>query len=194
MTTLVVRNQDGIKLLAELEASGAVTSTGLTLPHDLPWTRYAALAGLFGQLHRTSAFLLGDLLNFGEKIYGETYTQVCALTGLADSTLMNYASVCRYVPLPLRRQELSFSHHAEVAYLKPEVQRSLLDKAVENDWNRSTLRDEVAPFRDKQSQVEWTPGIPEAEGTPALVVCSCMTCGRLHYTDRDVVDPASISV
>lgn len=137
----IERAQGGIELLAELEKAGAVNATSLVLPPELPWDQYEALAAMFGQLHRTSSWLIGDLLNFGEKVYGEKYTQAAVLTGLADQTLMNYASVCAHVPRSRRRATLPFSVHAEVAYKTPQEQEEWLKKAVENRWTRAQLRD-----------------------------------------------------
>lgn len=105
----------GLQLLSELEKAGAITETSLRLPPDIPWDRYEALVTMFGQLHRTSAWLLGDALNYGEKVYGETYAQAATWTGLAEQTLANYASTCGRVPRSRRRSTLSFSVHSEVA-------------------------------------------------------------------------------
>lgn len=137
----------GIRLLAKLEQSGAVTETSLTLPPDLPFDQYEALARMFGQLHRTSAWLLGDLLNYGEKVYGETYTQASEATGLAEQTLMNYASVCGRVPRSRRRKTLPFSVHAEVASLPPAEQEMWLKRAASEKWTRGRIREELAPQR-----------------------------------------------
>lgn len=141
MTLPAPRYQGGIQLLAELEAAGAITKTSLTLPPDLPWDQYEALATMFGQLHRTSAWLIGDLLNFGEKVYGESYVQAAERTGLATQTLMNYSSVCAHVPRSRRRASLPFSVHAEVAYEEPQEQERWLKLAHESGWTRADLRE-----------------------------------------------------
>lgn len=153
----------GLQLLAELEKSGAVTETSLTLPPDLPFDQYEALATMFGQLHRTSAWLIGDLLNYGEKVYGETYTQASAATGLAEQTLMNYASVCGRVPRSRRKKKLPFSVHAEIASMSPADQEKWLRLAAQGGWTRSQLRDELAPLRALapiQSAPIPTPAVP----------------------------------
>jgi hypothetical protein len=186
----------GLQLLSELEKAGAITETSLTLPPDIPYDRYEALVTMFGQLHRTSAWLLGDALNYGEKVYGETYAQATVWTGLAEQTLTNYASVCGRIPRSRRRRELPFSVHAEIASLEPEQQKEWLKKASEKQWTRSILRDELAPMRaakqleesrekrEKESSLQI-----QAENLPPAVashICHCTTCGRAHRSDLDV--------
>lgn len=154
----------GIELLAALEASGAITSTSLVLPPTVTYDQCEALAAMLGQLHRTSAWLIGDLLNHTERVYGETYAQVAEATGLSKGALMNYASVCAHIPRSRRRASLPFSTHAEVAYLEPEEQEQWLKKALENKWTKAELREARAP-----------------ELTPAVeVTCVCERCGNTH--------------
>jgi len=188
----------GLQLLSELEKAGAITETSLTLPPDIPWDRYEALVTMFGQLHRTSAWLLGDALNYGEKVYGETYTQAANWTGLAESTLANYASTCGRVPRSRRRSNLSFSVHQEVAWLEPKVQEEWLDKVAHNGWTRSVLREELAPMRAekelgesraRRERLALLNGEPVLEVvTPAVTshICQCLVCGRTHRNDIDV--------
>lgn len=168
--TLPSVTHQGLQLLADLEAAGAVTPTSLTLPPDLPYDRYEALAAMFGMLHRTSAWLLGDLLNYGEKVYGETYAQAATVTGLSAHTLTNYASVCSHIPRSRRRATLPFSVHAEVAYLSPSEQEHWLKQAVEHRWTRQELRDARSS----------TPEQAQAILPPVGEFCVCPTCGHEH--------------
>lgn len=154
---------EGLRLLAQLEATGAITSTALVLPPDTPYDQCEALAAMFGQLHRTSAWLIGDLLNHIERVYGETYAQAAEATGLSKGTLMNYTSVCSHIPRSRRRATVPFSTHAEVAYLPPEEQNDWLKKAVEHKWTKAELR--AARTQDL---------------LPAVVQCTCPTCGHTH--------------
>jgi len=171
VSALPDRPRGGIELLAQLEQAGAITETGLQLPPDLPWDQYEALAVMFGQLHRVSAWLIGDLLNYGEKVYkDDRYVQVIALTGLADQTCYNYASICKYVPRPRRRLELPFSVHAEVAYKEPEEQTAWLRQAAENKWTRAQLRQ--AMQGDKSA-----PEAPVEVLPPAGEMQYCPHCG-----------------
>lgn len=186
-----------LELLAQLERAGSLTPVSLMLPIDISFDRYEALLRLLGNVHEGARWHLGDAINQGDRIFGETYTQAVAATGLAEQTLINYASVCRHVPRVLRRTELSFSHHAEVAYLEPPDQKRLLDLAESNRWRRRDLRDAAASIRARPPRIELStsspPGIQETTDESPVVVCQCLTCGRLHYADRDVVDPEVFS-
>lgn len=158
----------GLQLLAELEKAGAITSTALVLPPDLSYEKCESLAAMFGQLHRTSAWLIGDLLNYIERVHGETYAQAAEVTGLNKQTLINYTSVCSRIPRSRRRASLPFSVHAEVAYEEPEEQEKWLKKSIENRWTREELR----AARKEEEQ-----GAPE----PAVSLeCSCPVCGNVH--------------
>ena len=176
MTLPVERAQGGIELLAQLEKAGAVSAKGLHLPPDLPWEQYESLAVMFGQLHRTSSWLIGDLLNFGEKRYGEKYVQAASLTGLSEHTCMNIASVCKYVPYSRRRDELSFSIHAEVAYKEPHEQVEWLKQASEQRWTRQQLR---LAMRGELAELVQVTGPLHAEILPlAVESIVCPNCGH----------------
>jgi S-formylglutathione hydrolase FrmB len=159
---LVTERSKGIQLLGDLEAAGAITATSLSLPLDLPFDQYESLMAMFGQLHRTSAWLIGDGLNFGERVYGETYAQAAEATGLTKGALMNYASVCAHIPRSRRRATVAFSTHMEVAYLEPDEQKYWLDQAAANHWTKEELR----------------AARKAADPTPALEVEICPTCKR----------------
>lgn len=186
-----------LQLLAELEKSGAITETSLQLPLDLPFDQFEAIITMLGQLHRTSAWTLGDALNFGEKVYGETYAQATVWSGLAEQTLINYASVCGRVPRSRRRKELPFSVHSEVAWLDPAEQKEWLGKAAAGRWTRAHLRDAMAPMREAKAAAEAEEKNRREDGgvripklPPAVVssICQCMTCGRRHRNDVDIDD------
>jgi hypothetical protein len=88
----------------------------------------------------SSAWWLGDWLVFGQHRFPDRYEQAIAGSSLNYQTLRNYAWVARKFPPELRRAELSFQHHAEVAAL-PEGERARwLDRAQEGRWSRSELR------------------------------------------------------
>lgn len=137
--TKVATRPGGLELLAELEKAGAVTATSLDLDPSLSYDRWESLGAMFGSLHRSACWLIGDWLGFGETVYGEMYAQGVAVTGLAESTLQNYASVARKVPPPRRRATLPYSSHALVAKLEPAEQDRWLTEAEANGWSRREL-------------------------------------------------------
>ena len=129
-------------LLGELETAGALTETSLSLSDpEMPFERWEALAEMMGRLRSANCFWIGDLLNFGEGVYGERYAQGMEAFGLEYRTLTNYAYVCRNVARSRRSDRLSFAHHREVAPLDPAEQADWLTNAAEAGWSRSQLRD-----------------------------------------------------
>lgn len=164
MSELVPGSTNGMQLLAALEETGAITQTALVLPPDISYDQCEALAAMFGQLHRTSAWLIGDLLNHIERVYGETYAQAAEATGLSKGALMNYTSVCSHIPRSRRRPRVPFSTHMEVAYLEPDEQERWLKEAEQNRWTKEELRN----------------ARKGTDLTPAVVSCTCPSCGNEH--------------
>ena len=94
-------------------------------------------------------FWIGDWINFGERKYGEKYSQALDESQYDYQTLRNDAWIARRVELSRRRDNLSFSHHADVAELEPEDQEILLQKAVNEKLNRHRFRRVVRSFKLK---------------------------------------------
>ena len=159
---------NGLQLLADMEAAGAITTTGLVLTKEIPYDQYEALATMLGSVHRRSAWALGDLLNYGEKVFGETYVQASLATGLAHQTCQNYAWVARAVPRERRRPHLAFSAHEAVAKLEPEQQEHWLGKAETERWTREEMRVQMREL----TAADGTLVVP-----PKKEWCDC--CGQL---------------
>lgn len=136
-----------------LEAAGAVvTETSLVLSDpDLPWADYERLGSFLGQMNRACAWWVGDLILFGEAVYGEIHAQIEQALGLAPQTIANRASVARHVPPERRRASLPFGVHAEVAYLDPKERDRWLDRAEREQWTRAKLREEMRAVREDGS-------------------------------------------
>jgi hypothetical protein len=136
--------------------AGSIDVNGLRLTNPATtfdeWQQYGHVIGAFGRWHR---FALGDWLLFGEAIFGEESAQAVEstaserydvaqrVTGLQIETLRNYVRICQLVPLPIRRVELDFSIHEAVAALDREDQIYWLAQAVENGWDRASLRQAI---------------------------------------------------
>lgn len=88
-------------------------------------------------------FYVGDIVNIGDEAFHERWTQVTdAFGGLDYNTVANYASVARKVPAQIRREALTFNHHACVAPLAPDrqVQAAWLQRAIDEQLNVKQLR------------------------------------------------------
>jgi len=134
----------GADLWLTLEQSGVISRRALRLPDTISESEMTALGVMFSDVDDTSRFLLGDLLVAASSRYGDDFAvSVMEATGLSYQSCANIASVCRRVKPNVRRQELRFHTHAVVAPLEPSEQKRLLGLAVDNQWTRQRLKDEV---------------------------------------------------
>lgn len=188
MSEDLVPQNVGMQLLAKLEASGAITETSLTLPPDTPYDQCEALAGMLGRIHGMGPWLLGDLLNHTEKVYGEKYAQAEAATGLAPQTLTNYCSTCSRVPRSRRRSpsRVAFSIHSEVAWLAPKEQEDWLRRVSREGMTREQVREELAPLRAaKKLERQREKGLVDVE----VSAVPDRTGNGLTVPDRQTTDP-----
>lgn len=152
----------------------------LTLPDDLTFERWERLGGFLLTLERNAQWWVADWLRFGERQYGERYSQaVQTATGYAASTLANFCYVARAIPPSRRRERLDFSHHAAVASLPPDEQDELLDRAEREHLPVRALYDEV---RTRRGEVPIPTLTEAAEGDASPVSHEheyvCRTCGE----------------
>lgn len=127
----------------QLSIPGVVTETGLELPPDLTYDEWESVGRTLQRIERSVMWWVGDWLRYGERKYGETYSQALEATDYAYQTLANAAWVSGRIEPSLRRENLSWHHHKEVAALEPDEQAVWLDKATANDWPVRELRDEL---------------------------------------------------
>lgn len=147
------------------------TPTGLVFAPDTPIEVWGALVERLQRQQKLVEWAIADAVNFGEHAYGEMYAQWVEETGLGKRTLQNIASVGRRIESSRRREAVSFSHHAEVAYLPVPDQESLLDAAESAGMTRYELRDAVRERKEQlrgrtadapdDPPMRWVPGIED---------------------------------
>lgn len=98
---------------------------------------------VLGRVEKAVHWWIGDWLNWGEQTWGEMYAQAMDETGFDYSTIRNDKWVSSQIELSRRRDNLSWSHHQEIAALEPGEQDRLLEQAEANGWTRQELRREV---------------------------------------------------
>lgn len=189
-TDLAVRTAEQF---APLEAAsnlpqGSIHLLGLQLTdHSMTLDEWQDIGRNLGSARRWSAFALGDWLNFGEELYGESaaqgvegapaerYDVAHRVTGLEEGTLRNYSSVCRRVSLDRRRVELDWGHHEAVAALEPDEQirwlQTAVDKSMTRDELRQAIKDEKNPVEDdgEGGSVTVLPNLSLSERKDALL-------------------------
>jgi hypothetical protein len=116
----------------------------LVIDCDLSLDGWLDVARGLAGIARGHQWWIGDALVYGEEHFGDEAFQHADEFGLEAHTLTNYRWVASAVELSRRRDELSFSHHAEVARLKPRDQSKALAWAAKQGAGVRELRDYVA--------------------------------------------------
>ncbi|HEX3410323.1 MAG TPA: hypothetical protein VHT00_01280 [Stellaceae bacterium] len=128
----------------------------LCLPEDLPIEDWRAIGAQLARESGRMNWLIGDWWAYGEAGYGERKAMVAVddWSGPAFQTCMNLATVARAFEPSRRRGVLSFSHHAEVAYLPRGIADELLDWCLKDeDGRRRSVRELRERVREYQVAV-----------------------------------------
>jgi hypothetical protein len=146
-----------------------------------------------GGLGRASGWWIGDWLRYGNSRYGEKYDAAARVTGYDVQTLMNMAYVASRFEVSRRRENLSFSHHAELAALLLADQDLWLDRAEAGRLSvrglRQHVRDWKARLRSRAAGAA-TRSRPSGRAAPGApdrlhVVAACPQCGFVMVTNLD---------
>lgn len=153
-----------------LPIPGKFTQTSLTLRPGLTREQWVEVGRSLRALEKGIQFWVGDWLAYGEAHYGE---EAFADLERQDKTLANWATVARSVDPSRRREDVRFSHHAEVAPLRdlPEAQERILARVANEDLTVSETRELVK--QEQQNQAEREFGKPEVVEAPK----TCPHCG-----------------
>lgn len=84
-------------------------------------------------------FWLGDLLVYSERNYGEKYSQLVDATDYSYQGLCDMMWVANAIAPNVRRKELTWSHHREVAKLSGDRQAEYLKIAVDKQMSVADL-------------------------------------------------------
>jgi hypothetical protein len=136
----------------ELSAFGRlakIDGVSLVLPDGVPFTEWAEMGSTIAHLGRTTSWIAGDWLFYGERVHKETYVQASDVLGLSIPTMMNLVAVSKAYPPSERVPELTWSHHRVVAWFPTEERKGWLKRAVENKWSKDELRSAIAEAEGK---------------------------------------------
>lgn len=136
--------------------SFTLTPTGLTTVGNPTFHEWEKCGDFIQKANKSVHFWIGDWLNFGEGEYGETYAQAMDETKYKLQTLSNDKWIASRVQPSRRRENLSFSHHAEIADLEPEEQEIMLDMAEKHEMPLATFRKAVRHYKLKLDVPELT--------------------------------------
>lgn len=141
----------------ELVESGEFVTlerTGLRFREDTPYEVWGTVLGKLTEAAGAVQWWVGDALQFGERKYGETYAQAIDATKFEVQTLMNWKWVAARYETSLRRENLSWSHHAVAAALDTAARDQLLGEADASNWPVSRLRSEVRAAQDAEADAD----------------------------------------
>jgi hypothetical protein len=139
-------------------------------PHDLDRAGWLSAGTSLAEFGRVNNWWLGDWIRYGTARWGEKYVEAAKLTGLDSKTLRNIAYVASRFDLSRRRDNLTWTHHAEVAALRPEQQEEWLDRALTQRMSPGDLRLEL------RSRMRATSSSDEPEGDPTEECTSTVAC------------------
>ena len=124
------------------EAKFKIHKSGIAFEPDCPLEDWRALGEHLSRMNRCVGFLVGDWLNFGERVYGDC-KKAAAELGFEYQTVADYSYVARNVELSVRTETLEFNHHRVVAKLKPEDQKKWLATAAESKLGYRRLQKSI---------------------------------------------------
>jgi hypothetical protein len=120
-----------------------LTATGWTPSEDLDVADWTRVGRQLGQLARSSPWWVADWLLYAEERWDEDERRAATVSGYDRKTLRNLRYVARRIPPSLRRDGVSFTHHALLAAREPEEITRWLDLVKESGMTVEDLRFEL---------------------------------------------------
>jgi hypothetical protein len=127
-----------------------------------------------GLISRGSPWWIGDWLLYGSARWGEMYAVAARVTGYDPKSLRNMRYIASRFDLSLRRDKLTWSHHALLAGLELSERRSWLERALADGLSVEDLRTELRAARRPRIAAAEAPRVANA---PAATV-RCPNCGE----------------
>lgn len=137
---------------AEITRNGLAIEDGLTADE---WLREVVtpLREVISTMRTSALWWWGDALAYGERQYGEMYSQALEESDYNYGTLRNAKFVSERIPLSCRHDNLSWTHHAEIATTISDAKERAqwLDRASNEDMSTSQLRKAI---RESKAEIK----------------------------------------
>lgn len=125
-----------------------ISQVGLHIPEDASGEELAEIGIILRNIESAVQWCIGDWAKYLSSRFNVSYEEIARQFGHTVETLYSYASVCDAVPILIRNQGVSFSHHRLVAKMKPKDQRKWLSLAAKNDWKVAEFRGAIRGASD----------------------------------------------
>jgi hypothetical protein len=163
----------------------AITATAWVAADGIELREWAEQGRRLGVIGRSAGWWIGDWLRYGNAKFGERYVRAARITGYDVQTLMNMVYVASRFEPSRRRENLSWSHHAEVAAAQDMAeQERWLDHSESERLSVRCLREEMRRERRMREEMLGTQaeleGIAEesaADAEPGDHELVCPDCG-----------------
>lgn len=150
---------------------------------SLPLAEWIRYGNRFGVLGRACGWWIGDWVNYGNAAYGEKYSRAARITRHDVQTLMNMAYVASRFEISRRRENVSWSHHAELAGLPPAEQDRWLGRIEAHSLTVKDLRLELRRGRsacERPDAAEAMPSDALLDGNADDQQLACPRCGHVY--------------
>jgi N6-adenosine-specific RNA methylase IME4 len=132
-----------------------LTATGMAVEGEPTFEEWEQAYSFARRAESGVMWWVGDLLNYGERVYGETYAQAMVATELKYKTLRVAKWVAGQFELSRRRDNLSFEHHRAVASLPPRDREKWLERADKEGLRRAELRTAIHKWKLNQAKEQY---------------------------------------
>ncbi len=160
---------------------GAFSPTSLALPDGLDYGDWARYGRTISQVANASLWWLGDWWRYGQARYGGTRPYGDGRAAADDASVdygsaMNAGRVSGAFEFSRRRENLTWSHHVEVAPLDPDEADALLGDAADGGWSVRDLRTEVKAIKQRKKTLELLSSMPRpsAEDADPIRLIDCL--------------------
>jgi hypothetical protein len=172
-----------------LSTAHSLARVAWTPKSDLDYRGWVAAGHRLGAIGRGSQWWIGDWIRYGASRWGEKYAEAARITGYDPHTLRNMAYVASRFDLSLRRDNLTWSHHALLVSLDHREQNYWLDRAGHDRLSVADLRCELRATHGSHKRADRTPS-SHSHGLVAPVRITCPNCGHVvPFPCQDTLRP-----
>jgi hypothetical protein len=140
--------------LTTLDSYCQLNKTSLVFNRDVSQEEWESVFNSLKLVEGCVQFWLGDCLRYREHKWGGMYDYIPGSAEYSKKALENFVWVSNKVDSSLRRENLRFEHHKQVAALPPERQQYFLDKAVDE---KLTVRELKKAIQGEKEPVKKEP-------------------------------------